>query len=223
MGRLIGATAVQTSWDMRTFSPSWKRPQAAKKMRGFTMLELVVVLMIVLVIAAAAIPAWMKMNRGYILRNDTDKIANMINASRMRGGATFSRVKVDCSSTDATNCSGSSAACTVTLINYQAGSGTTQNKLDSPQQRVCLSPGISFATPSSTYGVQAQYSSSPVLSTVLYFNSLGFPIPASGSNPPNYAMYLTDTTNGSFMAIGIAANGKPNEFILSGNTWQARQ
>ncbi|MDR3763459.1 MAG: prepilin-type N-terminal cleavage/methylation domain-containing protein [Acidobacteriota bacterium] len=192
-------------------------------MRGFTMLELLVVLMIVLIIAAIGIPAWMKMNRSYTLRNDTDKIANMINASRMRGGATFSRVKVDCSSTDATNCRGSSAACTVTLIDYVVGSGTQTSTLDSPQQRVCLSPGISLATPSSTYGVQTQYSSTPTLSTVLYFNSLGFPITSSGGTSPNYAMYLTDTTNGSFMAIGIAANGKPNEFILSGNTWLPRQ
>lgn len=192
------------------------------RVHGFTMLELLMVVALILVVSAMAIPSWVRMNRAYRLRNDVDRITGVINASRMRGGATFARVKIDCSQADTVNCKGSSAACSITLLNYQTGNSQTPT-LDSPQQRVCLSPGVSFALPSTTFGVQTQYNTAPVQSQTLYFNSLGFPITSSGGTNPNYAMYLQEAASGNFMAIGIAPNGKPVVYTLSGNTWLPNQ
>ena len=189
------------------------------------------VVAILLIVAAMAIPGWMRMSRTYRLRSDVNRITGMINAGRMRGASTFARVKVDCSQADSTNCAGSSAACTVSLYNYQTTTAvsptsttpTPTYNLDSPQQRVCLSTNISFALPSTTYGVQGQATASPTQNTTLYFNSLGFPITISGTPISTYAMYLTEASSGSFMAIGIAGNGKPNVYSLSGSNWQINQ
>jgi len=187
------------------------------RQRGFTMLELLMVVAVIAIVSAMAIPNWLQATRTYRLRGDVNRISGLINSSRMRGSSAFARVKVDCSGT--TGCGGSSA-CTVTLINYYVGSTPTTTSTD---QTVCLSQNVSFSVPSTTIGVGQQNSSSPTQNLTLYFNTLGIPISSTGSTGGKYAMYLQEATSGAYMAIGIAANGTPTVYSLNSGTWVANQ
>lgn len=184
---------------------------------GFSLLELVIVIAVIAIIIAVAVPDLTIFNRTYKIRNSADSVANLVNLARMRAAATFSRVEVLCSNTT-NQCS----------LQTEAYNSTTFSA-DVNKQTVTLSTGVSFGTPATAAagaGGQSaiapyQGSSAQTISYAMIFNSRGLPIAnnTTGTAVSDYALYFAGPNN-SYMAVAADGSGKPYEYIWSGTAWQ---
>lgn len=185
--------------------------------QGFSLLELVIVIAVIAIIIAVALPDLSSFNRTYKIRNDADKLVDLINLARMRSVSTFSRVQVSCSST--TN------QCTLQSKPYGASTWVA----DSNTQTVNLSQGVSFGVPGgASVGAGGQSAVAPYqgsqaqsISYAMIFNSRGLPIVdnATGTAVSDYALYLVGPGNSS-MAIAADSSGQSSLYTLNGSAWQ---
>jgi prepilin-type N-terminal cleavage/methylation domain-containing protein len=193
------------------------RSQRFSDSRGFSVMELLVVVAIIAVIVAIAAPQLSSFNRAYWIRNNADGIADLVNLARMRAAGTFSRMEVSCSAT--TN------QCSIQTQAY----GSSTWSADSNKETVTLAPGVSFGIPSgASVGAGGQSSIAPYqgskaqsISYAMIFNSRGLAIAnnSNGTAVTDYALYLVGPNNIS-MAIATDGSGKPAVYMLNGSTWQ---
>ena len=198
--------------------------------RGFTMLELLIVVGLLCIVAAMCIPSYMSFQRNYRVRNDADGIADLMLTARMRATADFARTAVSC------NPAVTPAVCTLYTLPYSGTNPCPMPALTSwtlePQQYK-LSPTDVFNLPSAApYGVLGQSATPPAqvysgqtAPYTLYFNSRGWPISNNSSATPpcgvvsNYALYLQDAPGALNMGIGVDATGRTQIYVLSSGTF----
>lgn len=189
--------------------------------RGFTLLQLVVVVAIVVVITAVAVPSFISFSRPNRLRNDANALVSMITMARMRASSEFAHVQVICTPAPTSG----PAFC---QLQSKPFNGTTWN---SDNQTVYLSPGVSFGIPASTavsayppgqssgayQGDATQYTpiaTSNTTTPVILFNSRGIPIDTVSFQPtPDYAFYLKDQV-GSYIAVAVNLAGRPDVYAF---------
>ena len=182
---------------------------------GFSLLELLVVIIIGTIITVAAIPSYSALTSNYRIRKDADSIASLANLARMRAASDLARVQLSCSST----------TCSLQLWPYGASSGTAET-----QQTVVLSSGVSFGIASGlSAGAGGQKSEAPyqgsrvqTIASSFFFNSRGQPIAndSVGTAVTDYAIYLLGK-DGSSMAVTVDASGRPAVYRLVGTNWLA--
>jgi prepilin-type N-terminal cleavage/methylation domain-containing protein len=201
-------------------NPKEKRCCSASGDLGFSLLESLIVVAIIAVMTAIAIPNGMRVLRTFAIKSDAESIMGLINTARMRAAADFARTEVTCNSTIST--------CSILVATYKGIPNPLSSDYVSDKQtpaQLHLSAGVSIAAPSGvSNGVAGQSGSSPVqggtpCSSCAYFNSRGFPVDASGSPFTGYAFYLQDSKYGMTMAVGIDISGKAAVYQLGGNTW----
>jgi prepilin-type N-terminal cleavage/methylation domain-containing protein len=200
---------------------------------GFSLLELMIVVAIILVILGFAIPSGINLVHSYAIRNDANSIMGLMANARMRAAADFARTKVECNST--------TGGCAIKVATYTAAQAdpNTPAATDYVADKqavtiVYLSKGVSLAIPSgATTGVGGQSTTTPKQSTAngtnpcsanpycVFFNSRGLPVNNSGTLVTDYAFYLSDSKYNLGMAIGMDITGKATlyRFNSSLNTW----
>jgi len=180
---------------------------------GFSLVELMVVVAIVILVAGIAVPALLNSSRPMRLRNDAQALASLITMARMRASTEFAHVEVACT-TNVTP-----AYCILESSPFPNPSSFT---VGSELQKVYLSTGVSFGIPpvinttvtnqSVAYqGDAAQNTPTVTTNPVIPFNSRGLPVDAlTGSTPTwDYAFYLKDTT-GNYYAVSVNQTGHPS-------------
>jgi prepilin-type N-terminal cleavage/methylation domain-containing protein len=182
---------------------------------GFTLLELLIVIVIGTVLTLVALPSYSALTKTYRIRKDVDSIASLANLARMRAASDFARAQVVCSAT--------TSMCSLQIWPYGATSGTAET-----QQTVVLSAGVSFGIPTGvTAGAGGQSGEAPyqgsrvqTIANSVFFNSRGQPIANDnvGTAVTDYAIYLVGN-DGSSMAVGVDASGRPAIYRLNGTTW----
>ena len=229
-GWLIGATAVKTSAYPRKFPSVRYQHEAAARTRGFTMLELVVVLSIILILMGIGVVNYRSTNNAYKIMKDASSLASLVNAARMKAAASFSRVVIYC------DAGVSPVKCGLNYYAYNATTPTT-----GPQDlTVFLSPGVSLSIPNAaTSGAGMQVSTSPSMSGgatlcgatgavtpyCMIVNSRGLPATAysgtfsSTATAPAYVFYLTDQSNNS-AAVALEQSGNVNVYRLVGSGYK---
>lgn len=189
--------------------------------RGFTMIEMLMVVAILAIIAAMAIPSYMNYLRNYRVRNDANNIVGLTTIARMRAGANLSRAAVSCSS----------SICQIYTLQYTPSAVCTPlaNWNLEPQQYT-LSSTVQFGIPATaTSGVMGQATTAPTqvysgsgqtsLPYTIYFNSRGWPIDCNGNPISNYALYLQDQPGVFSVAVGIDPSGRGQVYVLSGSSY----
>lgn len=227
---MLNATAMRTRSKAKIAS-SFARKRAHNAC-GFTLMQLLFVVAIVVILTAMAVPSFLNSSRPMRIRNDANALANMIVMARMRAATEFTRTEVYCTPSPTSG----PALCQMRSLQFTTTPATGTWNLE--PQTVYLSPGVRFGIPSSitTYlpnqgtayqGDAAQYTplaSSNTTNPVIIFNSRGLPIDPNGGSTltSDYALYLTDQT-GNYYAISVNLTGRPDLYSFANGVFTLLQ
>jgi Tfp pilus assembly protein FimT len=199
---------------------------------GTSMVELMLVVIVLLVLMAIAIPSINTMKKYYRISGDARDISAALNLARMRAAADFTHTRVymnlgtntfhvevwnkgsSCWQTD-----GDSNSCTRSsspVIPFSTGdtfgygsitAGPTTATSSISQPSACTA-GVAGASPGSTTTNTA----------CIEFNSRGYPVNSSNSIIASDAAYITNGTG--YAAIAVSISGQPATYrYVGGTTW----
>jgi prepilin-type N-terminal cleavage/methylation domain-containing protein len=196
--------------------------------RGFTLLELLIVVAIILVVLAIALPSVTTAMKTYKTAGDVRGLAAQIALAKMRAAADFTDARVNFNSF-VQNTSTGTYQYQIEVYNQTTSAwGTDQTgSVNTGQQN--LSTGTLFGfgsinllpSPSSAGGYE---SGSITNSSTIMFNSRGVPVtgtPGSGgslTNTANYAVYLNNG-NGAYYGITVSPSGNIQMWQWNGAGW----
>jgi len=181
----------------------WKfltRPSWAKPVRGFSTLELLVVVAIVIIIAGMAIPKLMSMVQNFRTAGDARDLNGTILMAKMRAASNFAQTRVHADLN------------AQTFWVEMEPSGATSWTAEGGTQ--FLSTGVTFGfgslstPPSNTQATLAQAPACPGISNTacVVFNSRGIPVDSTNTPTANDALYVTDgqsVTGVTVLATGL--------------------
>ena len=197
--------------NQRGNGPTGSRRQArrAKGARGFSVSELLITVMVIMILSAIAIPSIQSVVNSYRTAESARGIASQLSLARMRAASAFKQTEVSCSSTP--------NSCQVlvcsTASNPCAGFATTA------ESTFNLPNGISFGYGSITAPAGTQTTIANNLQMI--FNSRGIPVDNTGAPTANYAMYVTDQ-GGNTYAVTAYATGRVGVWRYSSGSWSAQ-
>lgn len=183
---------------------------STRTQRGFSLVQLLVVIAIMIVVAAVATPSFINVTRPMRLRDDAHALANLITMARMRASTQFAHTKVSC----VTNVT--PAYCQMMSYGFNGASWINEPQI------IYLSQGVSFGIPATIttnvlnqsvayQGDAAENTPTATTNPILLFNSRGLPIDPTGAttNPAyDYALYLQDAVN-NYYAVTVTQTGHP--------------
>jgi len=176
------------------------RSRETEALRGFTLIELVVAILIILIVAGMAIPKIVTLSQDFRMANDIRSISAQIFLARMRAASAATRSRVNFDTTANTYKIEVLSGSTWTIY------GTTNN----------LEPGDTFGYGSITTPAGQQ---SPIAQTTpIYFNSRGIATDSAGNATANSAIYFTNS-RGQYAAIAVSIAGQPTSYTYTGSAW----
>ncbi len=210
-----------------------KSQSGSGKQSGFSMLELVVVMAIILVVSAMAMPSIMNTIADYKLRGTASGIAGTLQSARMLA------VKSNQFVTAQQYPSSATSGATIQYFLDGNGNGTP----DAGEAIFQLPRNVSFATASvpsnSTMNLGTNWAQPTTAAPFpVSFSPRGLPCMTttggtsgtsnvcnttdSSGKPIGYVYYLTDvrTFGGGFAAVSVSAAGRIKVWMWVGNAWQ---
>lgn len=205
-----------------------------RKNLGFSMLEILVVLLLMGIIVAIALPSALSSLKGYELHSDATAVASYLNVVRMKAASQYKpyRLVVNvsagtytmeklCGDTDSTvdaNCTGANSAYQeFTTPAYEAGTqymsqGNTFSSCRPASITGTLYPGTILGDPSPC--------PDPLY---MYFNTRGSPVDNTGAPLGNGgAVLYVSNQNNLTDAITVSLGGQVSISAWSGSAWVVR-
>lgn len=184
----------------RTRSITGTRSPEADASRGYSLVELVVAVFIIIVVAGMAIPKIVTVTQDVRMGNDIRSISAQIFLARMRAASAGARSRV--------NFNTSANTYQIEVLNGATWTiyGGTIN----------LDTGDTFGYGSITTPAGQQ---SPISQTTpIYFNSRGLATDSSGNATANSAIYFTNF-RGQYAAVAVSIAGQPTSYTYTGSAW----
>ena len=180
----------------------WKfrpRPSWAKPVRGFSALELLIVVAIVIIIAGMAIPKLMSMVQNFRTAGDARDLNGTILMAKMRAASNFAQTRVHADL--------SAQTFWVEMEQSGATSWTTEGGTQFLSTGVTFGLGSLSTPPSNTQASLAQAPACPGISNTacIVFNSRGIPVDSTNTPTANDALYVTD--GNSVTGVTVLATG----------------
>ncbi|HTC61505.1 MAG TPA: prepilin-type N-terminal cleavage/methylation domain-containing protein [Candidatus Saccharimonadales bacterium] len=176
------------------------RSPEANASRGFSLVELVIAVVIIITIAGIAIPKVVSVTQDARMANDIRSISAQIFLARMRAASAGAKSRLNF------NTSTNSYQIEVWNGSSWAIYGGTIN----------LNTGDTFGY--GTITAPAGQQSTIAQTTPIYFNSRGMATDSSGSATANSAIYFTNIRN-QYAAIAVSIAGQPTSYTYSGSAW----
>jgi len=196
------------------------KAQTENRQRGFSLIEISIVVLIGTVLTAMAIPALTTTLQGFRTGGDASDINSSIALAKMRAAADFTRARVyiDLS------------ANTFEVDRWSGTAWTLEGGSQSLSHNVTFGYGSNVTTPPSGSGTVAQaplcYNSGDTATVAntacIVFNSRGIPVDHSGTATATDAVYVTDGT--SVYGITVLATGLIQNWRTGANAqhWSSR-
>jgi prepilin-type N-terminal cleavage/methylation domain-containing protein len=207
-------------------------PNKQSRERGFSLVELMIVVIIVLVLSSIAIPNVVSVTRGARNLSDARSLSAALNLARMRAAADFTHARVymdlsgntfhvetwnkagACWQTD-----GDSNSCTQTTSPVTAldtgdtfGYGTITAGPTVATSVIAQAPGC-------TPGVAGAAAGTAVSNTAcIEYNSRSFPVNSANGIVASDAAYITNSQK-FYSAVAVAISGQPAAYRYSGSSW----
>lgn len=176
--------------------------------RGFSLIELVVVLTVTMILAAIMIPNVTTFLRSYRSSSNARDIASQLALAKMSAAAGFTQAEL--------NCTLAGTSCQLAVCTTKGATVcTTYTNQGGP---ILLSQGMSFGYGSITTPAGSQTTISN--SNPIVFNSRSIPIDSSGAPTGNDALYLTDS-KGDTYALSVYVSGRVAVWRYTGSAWKS--
>jgi Tfp pilus assembly protein FimT len=173
---------------------------------GFSIVEVAIVVVIFLLIAAIAIPQAVKTLRAFRASSDARNIATQLALVKMRAANSFTQARLNCDTT--------ANSCRVEICTSKGTS--TCNTFTAEGGPVTLSTGMSFGFGSITTAAGTQ---TTIQNTAqILFNSRSLPVDSTGAPTGNYALYLTDQSGNTY-AVTVYASGRIAVWRYGDGAW----
>ena len=212
--------------------PVARRANASQRECGFSLIELVIVVFMVLILSSIAIPNILSISRNARNTGDARAISAALNLARMRSAADFThaRVYMDLSgntfhvetwnkSSSCWQTDGDANACT------QASSPVTALNSGDTFGFGSIAAGPTAATnaiaqaPLCTAGVGGPAPGATTANTAcIEFNSRSFPVDKNNSIVASDAIYLVNAAK-YYCAIAVSISGQPAAYAYTGSAW----
>lgn len=216
----------------RDFSCRQSRWDRRPNERGFSMIELMLVVTVITIVLGITIPTVAAITRNFRITSDTRSISAQLNLARMRAaaGETHARVYMDLS--------GNSLHLEIwnkTSTCWQTD-GDSNNCTQTSSPVIPLAPGGSFGfgsiangptgtaaaqAPACTAGVAGPAPGSTTANTAcVEFNSRSYPVDSTGAIVASDTVYLGNNGK-AYSAVAVSIAGQPTAYAYSGGAWIA--
>lgn len=187
-----------------------KRQQKAanQSKAGFSLIELMVVLLVIAILMAIAVPSVTNVAQVYRITGDARSISAELNLARMRAAAlgTKSRLNVNLAA----------GTYQVEVWTKPAGPYVLEGGVMTLSQRDSFGFG-SISTPAGQQSTIAEGYPGEAGCACVYFNSRGIVTDSAGNVTPNAALYMT---NGQiYTAVALSIVGQTTAYIQRGGAW----
>jgi prepilin-type N-terminal cleavage/methylation domain-containing protein len=204
------AESKGTAMSLSSRNQQQMQPGMKKGQRGFTAVELLIVLVVFMVIAGIAIPSLVGISQNLRMTGDARAIVAQIYLARMRAASlgTKSRLNVNL------------AANTYQIDVWNKTASAYQ--LDTNTGIFKLSSGDTFGygtitTPVGQQSSIAQGYTGESGCGCIYFNSRGITTDSAGNPTVNSALYIS--SNRGYSAIAVSIAGQVTTYTRSGSSW----
>jgi len=178
------------------------------KASGFSLLELMIVVAVMMVVAAIAVPSAMRVMRSYQGSANARNIASELALAKMDAARNFTQTQL--------NCTLSANSCQLQMCTTKGTSTCTTFSAEGGP--LLLSQGVTFSYGS--IGTAAGTQTTIQNSTPIMFNSRGTPVDSTGAATGSYALYVANQSGDTY-AVTVYATGKIGVWRYSNSTWVA--
>ena len=177
--------------------------------RGFSTIDVVIAAVILMLVAAIAIPQITGTMRAYRALSDARSLASLLALAKMRAANSFTQAEVTCDTIG--------KSCQLQLCSSKGVSSCAAFAAEGGPLNLSQGDSFGFGSISTPAGSQTTIQNS----SAIIFNSRGIPVDNTGAPTANSGFYVTNQSGDTY-AVTVYATGRVAVWRYGSNTWRVQ-